>query len=258
VNSLELDKYIKKAILPLYPDVADVPGKRVLLKVDSGPGRMNVDMLASLRLLGVYLAPGVPNTTHVTQETDQNYGLYKSIYRSNLRALVEARQARRKTIAVSDLPLLVFGGYDYITKCRLSNAFERAFSQERNLACWKKCGAVPLTRLPLESSQVRHELTFEGNVDSKESQRLRDLAQANQIHCDILTTNGFYGGALNKGAPKMKKKLSAVSVPQSKERITAIRNAKASGQLFHATGGRHLNSDDFFQARAQVILNSKE
>jgi len=124
--------------------------------------------------------------------------------------------------------------------------------------CWKKCGAVPLTRLPLESSQVRHELTFEGNVDSKESQRLRDLAQANQIHCDILTTNGFYGGALNKGAPKMKKKLSAVSVPQSKERITAIRNAKASGQLFHATGGRHLNSDDFFQARAQVILNSKE
>ena len=81
---------------------------------------------------------------------------------------------------------------------------------------------------------------------------MRDIAQANQIHCDALTTNGFFGGALNKEAPKMKKKLPAVSVPQSKERITAIRNAKASGQLFHPTGGLHLNSDDFFQARAQV------
>jgi len=38
MNAVELDKIIKKAILPLYPDVADVPGKRVLLKLDSGPG----------------------------------------------------------------------------------------------------------------------------------------------------------------------------------------------------------------------------
>jgi len=198
------------------------------------------------------LAPGVPNTTHVTQETDQNYGLYKSICRSNLRVLVEARQAGRKTIAVSDLPLLVFGGCDYITKCRLSKAFERAFSQERNLACWKKCGAVPLTRLPLECSQVRHELTFEGTAESKEAQQLRDVAEANRIHCEYLTVNGFFGGGLRKEAPRMKKKLPAVSVPQSKERVKAIRNAKASGQLFHATGGQHLNSDKFFQARAQV------
>jgi len=60
MNSIELDKYIKQAILPLYPDVADVPGKRVMLKVDSGPGRLNVNMLATLRLQGVYLAPGFP------------------------------------------------------------------------------------------------------------------------------------------------------------------------------------------------------
>jgi len=252
MNTIELDKHIKKAILPLYPDVADVPGKRVLLKVDSGPGRMNVEMLASLRLQGVYLSPGVPNTTHVTQETDQNYGLYKSLYRSNLRVLAEARQARRKTIAVSDLPLLVFGGYDYITKCRLENAFERAFSQERNLACWKKCGAVPLTRFPLQSLQVRHELTYEGTTESKQTEQLKDLAALNHFHCDVLSTNGYYGGSLRKEAPKMKKKLPAVTLPQTKERIKAIRNAKASGQLFHATGGQHLNSDDFFQARALI------
>jgi len=239
MNALELDKHIKKAILPLHPDVADMPGKRVLLKVDSGPGRMNVEMLANLRLQGVYLAPGVPNTTHVTQETDQNCWLHKSVCRSNLRMLSEARQAKRKTLTVSDLPLLVFGGCDCIAKCRLSNAFERAFSQERNLACWKKCGAVPLARLLLQSPQARHELTFEGNAESKEAHRLKEIAALNRFHCEVLTTHGCCGSALSKQAPKMKKKLAAVTVPQSK-------NVSKQSKLFHATGGQHLNSDEFF------------
>ena len=72
INAVKLAKYMNNSILPLYPDIEDVPGKRVILKVDSGPGRLNVEMLADLRLQGLYLVPGVPNTTHVTQETDQN------------------------------------------------------------------------------------------------------------------------------------------------------------------------------------------
>jgi hypothetical protein len=55
MNAVELDKYMKNAIPPLYPDIADVPGKRVWLKVDRGPGRLNVEMLADLRLQGLYL-----------------------------------------------------------------------------------------------------------------------------------------------------------------------------------------------------------
>lgn len=91
MNAIELHKYISKAILSLFPDVSDEPLKRVIIKLDSGPGRMNVDMLAELRLKGVYVIPGVPNTTHVTQETDQNYGLFKSTYCTNLRLLAQAR-----------------------------------------------------------------------------------------------------------------------------------------------------------------------
>jgi len=68
MNEVEFEKYITKAILPLDPGVEDQPRKRVILKVGSGPGRMNVGMLARLKALGVYLNPGVPNTTHVTQE----------------------------------------------------------------------------------------------------------------------------------------------------------------------------------------------
>jgi len=43
----------------LYPDIADTPGKRLLFKIDGGPGRLDISMLAELRSLGVYLFPGV-------------------------------------------------------------------------------------------------------------------------------------------------------------------------------------------------------
>jgi hypothetical protein len=62
------------------------------------------------RLRGVYFVPGVPNTTHVTQETDQNYGPFKTIYFHNLEILVKSRYARNMTLSVADIPLLIFGG----------------------------------------------------------------------------------------------------------------------------------------------------
>jgi len=249
MNAIELDKYTKKGTLPLCPDASDIPGKRVLLKLDSGPGRMSLDMLASLRLQGVHVIPGVPNTTHVTQETDQNYGLYKSIYRANLEQLSMVRQRRQKTLTVSDLPLLVFGGFDYVTKAVLTNAFERAFSQSRNLSCWKKYGAVPLTRLPLQSTTVRHHLAVNGSPETQEAHCLKEIEVLNHFHCDLLTANGFLGGVLKTWAPRQRKKLPAVTVPKSKERILAIKNAKRAGQMLFATGEQHLNSDEFFQAR---------
>jgi hypothetical protein len=41
----------------------------------------------------------------------------------------------------------------------------------------------------------------------------------------------------------------AVTAPQSKARIKAIKDAKTAGQLFFATGGRHINTNEFFQAK---------
>ena len=96
--------------MPLYPDAADVPGKRVMIKIDSGPGRNNEDMLVSLRLRGFYLLTGLPNSTHVTQETDQNYGMFKTYQRSNLEVLTALCIRFRTTLTVSDLVTIVFGG----------------------------------------------------------------------------------------------------------------------------------------------------
>jgi hypothetical protein len=104
------------------------------------------------------LVPGVPNTTGKTQETDQNYGPFKSRYRMNIRALSQARFDKKLTIQVHDLPLLVFGGKCEHTEVELIDAFSTSFSIEKNLSCWQKCGAVPLTRLPLKSANVRREV----------------------------------------------------------------------------------------------------
>jgi len=77
MDEAEFEKYFRNCILPLFPDALDLLGFCVMVKVDSGPGHLNVNLLAKLCLLGFYLYPGVPNTTAVTQETDQNYGPFK-------------------------------------------------------------------------------------------------------------------------------------------------------------------------------------
>ena len=71
------------------------------LKCESGPGRLNLDLLADLRLDGFILFPGVPNTTAVTQETDENYGPFKTQYCKNLDAVVDARLKQEKSLAMA-------------------------------------------------------------------------------------------------------------------------------------------------------------
>jgi len=72
-----------------YYVILHVTGKRVVIIVDSDTGRVSTDMIAELRLRGFYLILGVPNTTHVTQATDRNYGPFKKNYCDNLSKLTE-------------------------------------------------------------------------------------------------------------------------------------------------------------------------
>ena len=124
-----------------------IPQNRVIIKVDSGPGCTNIKMLAYICALGVYCVPGVLNTTHVSQETDQSYGLFKSIFRSNLEVLSQARFDQKKIMQIQDILLLVFGSTtdDEHTKIVADNCFDKLFSIKVNIDCWKKCGALPLT-----------------------------------------------------------------------------------------------------------------
>ena len=118
--------------MPLFHDAADTPRKYIAIIVDSSSGRVNSSMHAHLRLRRFYLIPGVPNTTHVTQATDINYGLYKSVYQDNLVKLTEytvSDNSDNKTIHPTDITLLIFvGGPQEIG---LKNAFEDSFGFEK-------------------------------------------------------------------------------------------------------------------------------
>jgi len=255
MNSVELDKYFRGSTLPLHPDIEDKPLKRVIGKVDSGPGRMNLDMLAHLRIRGFYVTPGLPNSTGKTQETDQNYGPFKGGYRNNLHNLASKRFKNKKTININDLPLLVFGGVDPETGLHMQDAFSRSFSKTNCLSAWKKCGSVPLTRAPMYNPQVRHEAIINSDQTINETldpsgPKLLLLEKSKHNACDFLTLCGYDGNRLRLHAPKRGAKKYDLTQPQSKERIELLRKAKSAGQIFAVTHGEHLNSNDFFKSRA--------
>ena len=108
MDSTEFRIFIEDAIVPLYPNASEQDGKRVLLILDSGPGRKGDGLLSFLAARGFHLLPGVPNTTHVTQPTDQNYRHFKSMHRSNLEKLVHYHRSRNESVSQPDIPLLVF------------------------------------------------------------------------------------------------------------------------------------------------------
>mmetsp|Transcript_23022 Transcript_23022/g.32975 ORF Transcript_23022/g.32975 Transcript_23022/m.32975 type:complete len:238 (-) Transcript_23022:368-1081(-) len=159
-DSRVLFEVLKEYIDALFPSAADESGRRVLFKIDGGPGRLNVEMLAELRCKGVYLFPGVQNKMHVTQETDQNYGLFKSGLRKNIKKLTGWVLAQyKKEVALhesdpalhpypkilphltkEDYPRLV-GGSDVEPK--LLPAFQNAFSKEQNLRACEENKCVP-------------------------------------------------------------------------------------------------------------------
>ena len=85
--------YIERVVLPLYPNIAKearfdpISGKLlcgpVILKVDSGPGRIiatmeSITKRAEFLEMGLLILMGLPNATSVNQEMDVLYGAFKS------------------------------------------------------------------------------------------------------------------------------------------------------------------------------------
>ena len=271
MDNIEFEKYLMESIVPLYPDALDIPGKRVCIIVDSGPGRMQEKMLATLRLKGFYLIAGVPNTTHVTQATDRNYGLFKSIYRVNLGKLTEYvvqkkeenakrspvdRVETKTTIKPTDIPLLIFGGLvggDDKTNIGLRNAFEEAFGFEANEKVWEAIGIRPFDRKCLQDDKVKHEIVLleDGTIDIDAdplTEKLIAIERANKEAVDFLTKCGYDGEQFRKSAPviEIAKLKIAVTVPLTREHQDLLSKASTGGDRFRATGGGHIATDDMF------------
>jgi len=110
MDDCEFEKYVIQLIKRLYPNTLNRPGMWLILKCDSGPGRLQLELLAKLRFIGVYLYPCVPNTT----ATDRTYGKFKSQYKHNLELLVDEQVNQDMSVSVPQYKhgLLVFGSID--------------------------------------------------------------------------------------------------------------------------------------------------
>jgi hypothetical protein len=63
MNNEEFEHYIDNSIVPLFPNLEDTPGNRILLKVESGRSCNLRDLLNTCWFRGVYIYPGLPNST---------------------------------------------------------------------------------------------------------------------------------------------------------------------------------------------------
>ena len=131
---LRLSKYIVDFVLRLYPDAQDIPSKRVLIKIDSGPGRMFPELQQRLRARGIYMFPGVPNGTEVGQEMDQMYSYAKGLCYRNREKLIRARHNGNPNdtspLGLADIGWLIFGGTVTVSDgstVELEPAFDLAF-----------------------------------------------------------------------------------------------------------------------------------
>jgi hypothetical protein len=205
----------------LYPDAADIPGKRLLYTIDGGPGRLDEGYLAEKRALVIYLFPGVQNTTQLHQDMDQNYGQFKSDVLWNIATLTAdlvrefSRQHSRNdedpancaaptnTVSIGlDQYGLILSGRDAKEERRLSAllpAFNNAFYKSNNLSACANVGAVPCTH-----KSARNEVARDNNAIVIEcfnlflsldynTATMLEVQQQNKLACAHLNELDFNG-----------------------------------------------------------------
>jgi len=239
--------------MKLFPDAAPVKGRWVVIKCHSGPGRLNPTLLAYIRFHGFILYPGVPNTTAVTQETDQSYCPFQTAVRMNLQLIIDERIAtdKARSLAPWMIGLVIFGGEDPETGLIVGSAFLKGFSTLHNIKAWEKVGAVPLSRKCLQSPKVRRSI---GDGDDDQQALVGLIVEHNVITCNALSLEG-YNGDVMKITLKPVERPSVLTVPHLQEQIELLSRAKTHGNIFAATGGVHLTANDIFKG---IVLKQRK
>ncbi len=147
-------------------------------KIHGGNGRLHIQSLAELRSLGVYLFPGC-KTPLVSRKkqikiTVSSKACFASIYCSFFMSCMQSIK-KKKTRTTNNRTKCTFGS-THTELIPLWSTFEWPWSrwgewrfktpscflfeflEGKNLHSWAACGAVPLTREPLNHCSVQHEL----------------------------------------------------------------------------------------------------
>ncbi len=113
---------------------------------------------SQLRNLGIYLYPQVPDTTSVTQETNQGHGKFKNGTQKSGKLKCQSL-GWRENLFTSIHHWDLFGGKDPETGIyHYLDAFGAAFNKEKNVKCWEVVGEVLPTWVCLMSTKVCWEL----------------------------------------------------------------------------------------------------
>ena len=167
--------------------------------------------------------------------------------------LTEYRCNKKKTIQSTDIPLIIFGGDPQ--EIGLENAFERAFSYEKNINIWAEIGVNPFTRKCLQNDKVKHEIVMQedGTIDVDAdhlSVKLLEIEGMNKTSTALLDLHGLDGILFKICAPRLDKAKTnvGVTVPQSRARQDLLAKAATVCSRFYANGGEMINPDDYFIA----------
>eukprot|EP00536_Pseudo-nitzschia_multiseries_P005316 jgi/Psemu1/12303/gm1.12303_g len=234
MDSVKFQKYVDMRIISFYPDAQPANRKWVLLTVNSGLGRLNPKLLQLLSQKGFILLLGVPNTMHITQVTDQNFGPFKTVFYDNQRKPHASHHAEGRTVKMCSIPSLVFS-YCKNWSLRLWSAFKEAPAPAASKACWRKIGMGPSTRNFLGNQNVAHQLMMlsDGSIGldtDPVTMQLMDLEFQNDNAIATLKEHGFTGkdqikenttgtkyAILNGGAYKCMDQIIDVAYEKKKE-----------------------------------------
>jgi hypothetical protein len=186
----------------------------------------------------------VQNTTHVTQETNQDYGMLKSDVRRSIHILTSdlvrnfnQRQALfdlsmenirppPKTVSIGDdhYGIILLGRAAYSTRgiSALPPAFYNVFSNTKKLRACALFGKMPLSRAALNYRSIHGEVARDATIDLFSSFRYQydgmlEVESQNHKACIMLTLIGYKGDTFERCTRRRVKCLSARVSTQSSE-----------------------------------------
>jgi hypothetical protein len=254
--------WLQETIVGLYPDAADEPGNRVLLKVDTGPGRFYSDFRCVSREHGIYTFPGVPNGTEIGQEMDQLFGNLKTRMQKNHQAVFQKQYeliGDKAQVSPWDTPFLLFGSAMPFAEdgstLDLPNSFALAMDPDLVQRARVKCGYIPATRASLQSAKLRHEMFVDGDGNVNDnldpySSILQQVELQNEQAVTGLTEQGY---ELAKNLKRSVRQVNAarqearcvVTIPNTRARREKLVGISHAGEWFKQTnGGLPMNGDD--------------
>jgi hypothetical protein len=225
-----------------------------------------MDLMAYLRVRGFYFIPGLPNSTHVSQEMELLIGELKSVFHRNLEQLTRGCVARQRAVPTGAeiVRLLLFGGsflYDEpngqaINEEYFKNAFQVAGDKDKVVSYFQKIGFAPFTRKYLENKHVHHD-----SANDPMAVEYDNLESFNATACTFLDAYGYDGSLLLAHVDRKSREAieqQPFTRPATSERAMALAGVVTHGQQFKVTGGHHLTSDDFMVADALGNLEKEQ